>query len=107
MITTFTKACEKAKGEITGFSSLTRTADLNALAVTLKVTWVFETLADRKLAQVDAKARIFEPTAIALNETSIDLNFSGRKFSLDSEEECQRIHGGSWQSVWLKVIDDG
>ncbi|MDQ0668266.1 hypothetical protein QF039_002566 [Pseudomonas sp. W2I6] len=60
LITTLTEACETAKGEIKGFTWLTRTADLNALTETLKMTWVFETLADRKLAQVDAKARIFD-----------------------------------------------
>lgn len=78
LITTLTEACETAKGEIKGFTWLTHTADLNALAETLKVIWVFETLADRKLAQVVAKARIFELTAIALNEAYIDLNLSDR-----------------------------
>jgi hypothetical protein len=102
LITTLTEACETAKGEIKGFTWLTHTADLNALAETLKVTWVFETLADRKLAQVDAKARIFELTAIALNEASIDLNLSDRNVRLDSEEECQRIHGGDWQKRLAK-----
>lgn len=60
LITTLTEPCETAKGEIKGFTWLTHTADLNALTETLKMTWVFETLADRKLAQVDAKARIFD-----------------------------------------------
>jgi hypothetical protein len=102
LITTLTEACETAKGEIKGFTWLTHTADLNALTETLKVTWVFETLADRKLAQVDAKARIFELTAIALNEAGIDLNLSDRNVRLDSEEECQRIHGGDWQKRLAK-----
>ncbi|EPJ76127.1 MULTISPECIES: hypothetical protein [unclassified Pseudomonas] len=64
LITALTEACETAKGEIKGFSWLTHTADLNALAETLKVIWVFETLADRKLALVDAKVRIFETKAM-------------------------------------------
>jgi hypothetical protein len=102
LITTLTEACETAKGEIKGFTWLTHTADLNALTEILKVTWVFETLADRKLAQVDAKARIFELTAIALNEAGIDLNLSDRNVRLDSEEECQRIHGGDWQKRLAK-----
>ncbi|AOE60603.1 hypothetical protein LOY64_15985 [Pseudomonas corrugata] len=97
LITTLTEACETAKGEIQGFTWLTHTADLNALARSLRVTWVFETLADRQLAQVDAKARIFELTAIALNEAGIDLNLSDRNVRLDSEEECQRTHSGDWQ----------
>ena len=97
LITSLTEACETAKGEIRGFTWLTHTADLNALAETLKVIWVFETLADRKLAQVDAKARIFELTAIALNEANIDLIPSDHSVRFDSEEECQRTHGGDWK----------
>lgn len=97
LITTLTVACETAKGEIKGFTWLTHTADLNALAETLKVIWVFETLADRKLAQVDAKARIFELTAIALKEANIDLTPSDPSVRFDSEEECQRTHGGDWK----------
>ncbi|MNN59579.1 hypothetical protein D3C81_1747040 [compost metagenome] len=40
LVTTLTDACETAKGEIKGFTWLTHTADLNAFAQTLKVTWV-------------------------------------------------------------------
>ncbi|MCP2021428.1 hypothetical protein [Pseudomonas laurylsulfatiphila] len=98
LITTLTEACETAKGEIKGFTWLTHTADLSALAETLKVTWVFETLADRQLAQVDAKARILELTAIALNEANIDLTPSDRNVRFDSEQECQRTHAGDWKS---------
>ncbi|VVN46417.1 hypothetical protein PS858_00669 [Pseudomonas fluorescens] len=97
LITTLTEACETAKGEIKGFTWLTHTADLNSLAETLKVTWVFETLADRKLALVDAKARVFELTAIALKEADIDLTPSDHSVRFDSEEECQRTHGGDWK----------
>ncbi len=97
LVTTLTDACETAKGEIKGFTWLTHTADLNALAQTLKVTWVFETLTDTKLAQASAKARIFELTAIALIEANIDVMPSDQNVQFDSEEECQRTHGGNWQ----------
>lgn len=97
LITTLTEACETAKSEIKGFTWLTHTADLNALAETLKVIWVFETLADGKLAQTEAKARIFELMTIALNEANIDLNLSDHNVRFDSEEECQRTHGGDWK----------
>ena len=97
LVTTLTDACETAKGEIKGFAWLTHTADLNALDGTLKVIWVFETLAEKKLAQANAKARIFELTAIALTEANIDLSPSDQTVRFDSEEECQRIHGGDWQ----------
>ena len=96
LITRLTEACETAKGEIKGFAWLTHTSDLNALAETLKVFWVFETLADRKRALVDAKGRIFELTATALNEANIDLIPSDRSVHFDSEEECQQTHGGDW-----------
>lgn len=73
LITTLTEACETAKGEIKGFTWLTHTVDLNALAETLKITWVFETLADRKNALIEAKARIFELTSVALKDANIEL----------------------------------
>lgn len=112
LVTTLTEACETAKGEIKGFTWLTHTADLNALVETLKVIWVFETLADKKRALVDARARIFELTAIALNEANIDLNPSDHSVRFDSEQECQRIHGGDWknrltQYCMAKVTDNG
>ncbi len=98
LITTLTEACETAKCEIKGFTWLTHTADLNALAETLKVIWVFETLADRKRALVNAKARIFELTALALNEANIELIPSDLNVRFDSEEECQRTHGCDWNT---------
>ena len=97
LISALTEACETAKGEIKGFAWLTHIANLNALAETLKVIGVFETLADRKLTQVDAKARIVELTTIALNEANINLNLSDRNVRFDSEEECQRNHAGDWK----------
>jgi N-acetyl-beta-hexosaminidase len=97
LITTLTDACETAKGEIKGFTWLTHTADLNAFAQTLKVTWVFETLTDKKLAQASAKERVVELTAIALIEANIDVKPSDQTVRFDSEEECQRTHGGDWQ----------
>lgn len=102
LIATLTDACETAKGEIKGFTWLTHITDLNALAETLKVIWVFETSADKKLAQVNAKTRLFELTAIALNEANIDLSPSDLNVRFDSEEECQRTHGGDWQKRLAK-----
>ncbi|CAI8846868.1 hypothetical protein [Pseudomonas sp. YuFO8] len=96
LIATLTDACETAKAEIKGFTWLTHTADLSDLARTLRVTWVFETLADKKLAEASAKVRILELTAIALKEADIDLKPSDHTVRFDSEEECQRTHGGDW-----------
>lgn len=96
LIATLTDACETAKTEIQGFTWLTHIADFNALAGTLKVIWVFETLAEKKHAQANASARVFELTAIALKEADIDLPLSDRHLGFDSEEECQRVHGGDW-----------
>ncbi|WP_077046993.1 hypothetical protein [Pseudomonas sp. KK4] len=97
LITTLTDACETAKLELQGFTWLTHTADPNAFAQTLKVTWVFETLADKNLAQAHAKARVFELTATALNEADLAVQPSDQSVRFDSEEECQRSHGGDWQ----------
>lgn len=79
------------------FAWLTHTAELDALAQTLRVTWVFESLADKTVAQAKAKARIFELTAVALYGADLDVKASDQTVRFDSEEECQRIHGGDWQ----------
>lgn len=97
LIATLTDACETAKAEIKGFTWLTHTADLNALTATLTVTWVFETEADKTLALTQAKARVFELTATALREADIDLSPSDACVRFDSEQECQRTHGGNWR----------
>lgn len=102
LITTLTEACETAKSEIQGFTWLTHTGDLNAVAETLKITWVFETLADRKHAQVEAKARILELTATALNEAGIELKLTDHNVRFDSEQECQSSHAGDWQKRLAK-----
>lgn len=102
LVTTLTEACETAKSEIKGFAWLTHTADFNALTETLKITWVFETMADKKHAQANAKPRIFELTAIALNEAGIDLAPSDRMVCLDSEEACQHSHRGDWRKRLAK-----
>jgi hypothetical protein len=102
LITTLTEACETAKSEIKGFTWLTHTGDLNAAAETLKITWVFETLADRKLAQVQAKARIRELTATALHEAGIELKLTDHNVRFDSEQECQSSQGGDWQKRLAK-----
>jgi hypothetical protein len=102
LITTLTEACDTAKSEIKGFTWLTHTGDLNAAAQPLKITWVFETLADRKLAQVQAKARILELTATALNEAGIKLKLTDHNVRFDSEQECQSSQGGDWQKRLAK-----
>jgi hypothetical protein len=102
LITTLTEACETAKSEIKGFTWLTHTGDLNAAAETLKISWVFETLADRKLAQLETKARIFELTATALNEAGIELKLTDGNVRFDSEQECQSSQGGDWQKRLAK-----
>lgn len=98
LVKTLTQACETAKGEITGFAWLTHTADPNAFAHTLEVTWVFETLADKRLAQTHAKARIFELTGIALAEANIEVKSLEHTVRFDSEEQCLSSHGGDWHA---------
>lgn len=104
LVTTLTAACETAKAEIKGFTWLTHTADLDALAQTLKVTWVFETLADTLLAQANDKARIYELTAIALAQADIDIKLTEQRVVFDSEEQCLKIHGGDWQKRLAKRV---
>ncbi|GLK90413.1 hypothetical protein GCM10017655_34760 [Pseudomonas turukhanskensis] len=57
---------------------------------------MFEAAADKHRAQTDAKARVFELTAIGLNQANLDVTPSEQPVRFDSEEECQRTHGGDW-----------
>jgi hypothetical protein len=98
LIRTLTDACEAAKGEIEGFVWLTHTGDVGAGAESLTVTWVFDTLADRQRAELEAKTRIFQLTGMALDEANIDFSPCDRNVRFDSEEECQRAHAGDWKS---------
>ncbi|MDO7897509.1 hypothetical protein [Pseudomonas citrulli] len=97
LIRALTEACETAKCEIQGFTWLTHIADPDALAETLTVIWVFETLEDSKLAQREAKARIVELTAMALDKANLHLALSDRNVRFDSEQECQRSQSGDWR----------
>lgn len=45
----------------------------------------------------DARRHIIDLTAEALAEAGLDVGDASRHLDLDSEEACEREHGGDWQ----------
>lgn len=98
LVASLTEACETAKSEINGFDWLTHTVDYAAFPQSLRVTWVFDTRANKDLAlATGADQRMRELTAAALHEADIAPLPISRCVHFDCEEDCQRQHGGDWR----------
>lgn len=99
LIATLTEACETAKAEIPGFDWLTHTVDYSAFPQSLRVTWVFDTRANKALAlATGADQRMRELTATALHAADVPAVTMERCVQFDSEEECRVQQGGDWRA---------
>ncbi|MFJ4455782.1 hypothetical protein ACIP1G_18090 [Pseudomonas sp. NPDC089392] len=97
LVACLTEACETAKAEIVGFSWLTHRLDPDNFPASLRITWVFEHETDKTAAVAgDAKARMLALTSLALEQAGITLDHPAWHVRFDSEEACQRSHGGDW-----------
>lgn len=104
LVATLTEACEVAKAEIQGFDWLTHEVDYQAFAQSLVVIWVFDTRANQELAVSNGlDRRMRELTATALEDACVDQPATDRYIRFDSEEECQRQHGGNWRLRLAKL----
>ncbi len=98
LIDCLTRACEAGKAEIVGFSWLTHLVDYQRFPSSLKVTWIFDTQANRDRALANGQGeRIAELTAKAFSEAGICVSTVSAHLNLDSEELCRRIDAGNWQ----------
>lgn len=98
LIASLTEACETAKSQITGFCWLTHTVDYQRFPDSLQVVWVFDSHANKALAHANGQdLRMIELTAIALEDAGVQLDPLAAHVHFDSEQECQRSHGGDWQ----------
>ncbi len=93
-----THACEQAKPLLPGFCWLTHEVDYQRFPESLVVTWVFDTHPNLANAlKGDARRYIADLTAEALAEAGLDVGDASRHLDFDSEEACEREHGGDWQ----------
>jgi len=93
-----TRACEAAKAELVGFVWLTHRVDYQNLRGSLRVTWVFDTEANRELALAGGQQQLMaDLTAEAFSEAGIVANPVSNHLAFDSEEQCQRIDAGDWE----------
>ncbi|MGP8291457.1 hypothetical protein ACT3OH_14425 [Vreelandella zhanjiangensis] len=98
LVASLTDVCEQAKAEVAGFVWLTHCVDYQHFPKSLIVIWVFDTDAHLTSAlKGDAKQRLHDLTASALAEAGIALDSVTRHIDFDSEQACQRAHGGDWQ----------
>lgn len=98
LASTLTGACETAKAQIVGFVWLTHEVDYAAFPASLRVVWVFDTVSNQELALAsEHRARMVELTAIALSAADVAVKNVSAHVQFDSEEQCQRAHGGNWQ----------
>lgn len=98
LVACLTDACEAAKTEIEGFSWLTHAVDYGRFPASLQIVWVFDTRVNKELARTGGQnLRMIELTATALDEAGVELTPLAPHVHFDSEEECQRTHGGDWQ----------
>jgi hypothetical protein len=93
-----THACEQAKPLLPGFCWLTHEVDYQRFPESLVVTWVFDTHPNLANAlKGDARRCINDLTAEALAEAGVDVGDASKHLDFDSEDACQREHGGDWQ----------
>lgn len=93
-----THACEQAKHQLPGFCWLTHEVDYQRFPESLVVTWVFDTHPHLANAlKGEARRCINDLTAEALVDAGVDVGDAAKHLDLDSEEACQREHGGDWQ----------
>ncbi|MGY4638894.1 hypothetical protein [Pseudomonas sp. P7548] len=98
LVTALTDACDTAKTEIPGFEWLTHTVNHADFPGSLRITWVFDTRANKDHAVATGlDARIRELTATALQAAQLPPVPLQRCIALDSEEACQTQHGGNWR----------
>ncbi|QEM80996.1 hypothetical protein [Halomonas binhaiensis] len=98
LVTELTRVCEAAKPTLLGFCWLTHRVDYQHFPESLEVIWVFDTHTHlAKALKGRAHGRILDLTAEAFASMGIHVDDISRHVDFDSEEECQRAHGGNWQ----------
>jgi hypothetical protein len=98
LIAKLTHACEQAKPLLPGFSWLTHEVDYQRFPESLIVTWVFDSHASLMNAlKGDGRRYIADLTAEALAAAGLDVGAASQHLDFDSEEACEREHGGDWQ----------
>ncbi len=98
LVSALTNACETAKAEMPGFCWLTHEVDYAAFPASLKVVWVFDTLADKNAAlQRGLDKRMIGLTVEALDDAQVSLSNAAAHVHVDCEEQCLRENAGDWQ----------
>ncbi|MBJ7537386.1 Fis family transcriptional regulator [Marinomonas sp. C1424] len=98
-----TQVCESALASIDGFVWLTHLVNYNDFPRSLNIVCVFET--DEQLStaydkkETDQLCRLIESK---LRDIDIKLKQAMKQISFDTEEACERFHGGKWNECLQK-----
>lgn len=95
IVSCLTDVCESAKIDFPGFQWLTHLVDYQRFPQSLQVICVFEN-EDQLLSS--NKEALQQNIKEALLSIDIVLLHPKRQISFDSEEACQKRHGGDWQA---------
>ena len=99
-----TNVCETALGNVEGFVWLTHLVNYNAFPNSLKIVCVFET--DEALSKaIDAKQEDYFYQLIKRELSAVDISHHKlrQQLSFDTEEACERSHGGKWNERLAKL----
>lgn len=99
-----TNVCETALGKVDGFVWLTHLVNYNSFPNSLKIICVFET--DEALANaIEAKQDDYFYQLInrELNAVDISHHKLRQQLNFDTEEACERTHGGKWNERLAKL----
>jgi len=96
-----TTICEQEKDNIAGFAWLTHSANYSALANSLRITCVFTSNAElteaKQCGQTQGLVQIISCKLQSLLQAQgIKAKALDKCIRFDSEENCEREHGGNW-----------
>lgn len=99
-----TEVCEQALDIVDGFAWVTHTVVYTRFPQSLRVICVFET--DEALTQAyntDAVAALRKLVVQALAEVDIKIQAPDKHIIFDTEQTCDREHGGNWSARLSKI----
>ncbi len=104
LVVALTEACEAAKAEVPGFCWLTHDNGVHHFPAGLRVTWIFDTQANRERALANGFEQLARAwTSAALGQTGLDPGIISNCLQFDSEEACMNFQNGNWLSRLAKI----
>ena len=102
IVETLTDACHIATDTIDGFEWLTHFVDYDAFPQSLEIVCIFDTQESlSKAIQEHQDSFIRSLLTDKLRSIKIPLKNSTKQIGFDTEEACEKQHGGNWAKRFL------